>query len=193
MEPESSYQLEREIRKRALRRLLRVGGGTLVVLAMLYAEFGRGKLLIEVDPANAVVQLDGEVLSGPMPRSVPVRVGRHQLVVSKEGYSTLTPEVRIGVRQTEVLRVRLEPSSETGFELTSEPPSQLVWLDGQPFTGANLGGPQARTDLRASRVPPGRHVLDIKGDARFAPWRHEFIQKPGLMVRIHAHLETASP
>jgi hypothetical protein len=191
MELQSSDR-EREPEKRNS-GLLGIGVGALVVLGLLYAELGRGKLRIEVVPANAVVQLDGETLSGAEPQVVGVRVGRHELVISKEGYSTVTQDVRVGVRQTEVVWVRLEPSAETGFELTSDPPMQLVWLDGQPFTGGDLTGPQARTDLRASRVPPGRHVLEIKGDTRFAPWRHEFFQEPGKMMRIRASLAAPPP
>jgi hypothetical protein len=189
MELESNDR-ERE-REKSNSGLLGVGVGALVVLGLLYAELGRGKLLIEVVPASAVVQLDGETLSGPEPRIVGVRVGRHELLVSKEGYSTVTQDVRVGIRQTEVVRVLLEPSAETGFELTSDPPMQLVWIDGQPFTGANPSGPQARTDLRASRVPPGRHLLEIKGDDRFAPWRHDFMQEPGKMIHIRAQLAAA--
>jgi hypothetical protein len=162
-----------------------------VVLGLLYAELGRGKLVIDVVPAGAVVQVDGRMLSGPMPMSLRTGVGSHQLVVSKEGYSTVTEEARIGFDRLAVVHLKLEPSPDTGFELTSEPPQQLVWLDGEPFTGIDPSGPQARTDLRASRVPPGGHVLEIKGNAAFAPWRHEFFQEPGRMMRIRASLAPA--
>jgi hypothetical protein len=133
------------------------------------------------------------VLSGPTPLTVTARPGPHELVFSKEGYTSFRQSTRVGAGTIERVRVHLEASPATGFELTSDPAGQLVWLDGQPFTGADPNGPQARTDLRASRVPPGRHLLEIKGDRRLAPWRQEFFQEPSRMMHIRASLAPAAP
>ncbi len=99
-------------------------------------------------------------------------------------------EVRAGERLP--LTVELEPSPDTGFELTSEPPGGLVWLDGGPVRGA--AGQQVRSDFRAFRITPGHHVLEIKGEDRFKPWREDVEITPGQIQKVHALLiPAASP
>ena len=147
-----------------------------------------GKLAIEVVPQDAVVRVDDEVVKGP-PYHVQKPPGSYNLSFRKDGYSKYEQTVEIRAGESERIRVHLEPSADTGFELTSDPPGQLVWLDGQPFTGSDPAGPQARTDFKATRVPPGRHVLEIRGDPRFKAWRHEFYQEPGRILVIPATLD----
>jgi serine/threonine protein kinase len=156
----------------------------------LYNLFWRpARLVIEAIPADAVVQLDGVVLRGPTPIELERPPGSYNLAFSKEGYSKHEQTVQLKGGDPERVRVQLEASPDTGFELTSDPTSQLVWLDGQPFFGSDPNGPQAKTDIRASRVPPGRHLLEIKGDNRYKPWSHEFYQEPAKMLQIRATLE----
>ena len=92
-------------------------------------------------------------------------------------------EVHAGQRMP--LTVTLEPSPDTGFELTSEPPGGLVWLDGAAIKGA--AGQQARTDFRAYRIAPGHHVLEIKGENRFKPWRQDIEVEPGAIAEGSRH------
>ncbi len=142
---------------------------TFLVLGLLVASvyglynflFRPGKLAIEVVPQDAVVRLDGESVKGP-PYHVQKPPGSYNLSFNKDGYSKYEQTVEIRAGESERIRVHLEPSADTGFELTSDPPGQLVWMDGQPFTGSDPAGPQARTDFKATRVPPGRHVLEIQ-------------------------------
>jgi hypothetical protein len=42
------------------------------------------------------------------------------------------------------------------------------------------------TNFRASRITPGRHVLEIKGDPRFKDWRQEIYQEPSQTLKINA-------
>jgi serine/threonine protein kinase len=178
----------------------RRGGGTtigviaLVALALAgllaYKYFSQpGKLQIVVNPADAVIALEGVPLAGPPPITVQKPHGTYRLSVSRQGYVPIERPVVIQNRQSERLEVQLEPSPDTGFELTSDPPGQLVWLDDQAFTGKDPNGPQARTGFKAYPVTPGRHVLEIKGDAHYKPWRHEFLQEPGKTLKIAAQLE----
>jgi serine/threonine protein kinase len=167
-----------------------LGGILLIAGFALYNLFWRpARLVIEAVPADAVVQLDGVVLRGPTPIQLEKPPGPYSIAFSKEGYSKHEQTVQLKGGETERIRVHLEASPDTGFELTSDPPGQLVWLDGQPFTGADPQGPQAKTDLRASRVPPGSHTLEIKGDPRFKPWKTQFYQEPAKMLQIRATLE----
>jgi eukaryotic-like serine/threonine-protein kinase len=171
-----------------------VTAGVLLIAGFaIYNLFWRpARLIIDVIPPDAVVQLDGVVLRGPTPIELEKPPGPYNLAFSKEGYSKHEQTVQLKGGDPERIRVLLEPSPDTGFELTSDPPGQLVWLDGEPFTGSDPKGAQARTDLRASRVPPGRHLLEIKGDSRFKVWSHQFYQEPARMMPIRANLEPAS-
>jgi hypothetical protein len=82
--------------------------------------------------------------------------------------------------------ITLEASPDAGFELTSEPPGGLVWFDGVPIKGPT--GEQARTDFRAYRIPAGHHVLEIKGENRFKPWRQDIDLEAGAIQKVHATL-----
>jgi hypothetical protein len=176
--------------------LAAVGALGLLVVAgvMLYNFFYRpGTMRIDVTPADAIVEIDGEVLKGSSPFTVRKPPGAYNLSFRKEGYSKHSQTVQIEAGGDDKIEVPLEASADTGFELTSDPPGQLVWLDGVPFTGTDPAGPQARTDFKATRVSPGRHVLEIKGDPRFKVWRHEFYQEPGRILVIPATLEPVTP
>jgi hypothetical protein len=112
--------------------------------------------------------------------------GPYTLSVVRDGYVRSDQNIEVRAGQRLPLTVALEPSPDTGFELTSEPPGGLVWLDGAPIKGAS--GQQARTDFRAFRITPGRHVLEIKGEDRFKPWREEVDIQPGAIQKVHAVL-----
>ncbi|HEY0709272.1 MAG TPA: serine/threonine-protein kinase [Polyangia bacterium] len=169
--------------------------GTLLVMGLalgvmvLYTFMNRpGRLEIDVSPSGASVSLDGVTLKGIPPFRMEKPPGTFKIEAVQDGYTK--EERRAEVKPGDVARVKIDlrPSPNTGFELTSDPPGQLVWMDGVPFTGMDPNGPQARTDFKATRVTPGRHLLEIKGDPRFRPWRHEFYQEPGRVLQIRATL-----
>jgi hypothetical protein len=87
--------------------------------------------------------------------------------------------------------IELEPSADTGFDLTSQPSGGLVWLDGQPLIVDDQGR-QATTNFHASRIAPGVHVIEIKGSSQYQDWRQEFLQEPDRTVRLHADLVPAA-
>jgi eukaryotic-like serine/threonine-protein kinase len=179
-------------RQQGRKPVVAVVGAVAVVLAafLVYRYFTRpGKLQILVTPTDAVVAVDDVPLRGLSPVTIEKPPGVYQLSFSREGYLRRDQTVEIQPGQFERLEVQLEASPDTGFELTSDPPGQLVWLDGQPFTGKDPSGPQARTDFKAYPVTPGRHVLEIKGDPRFKPWQYVLMQEPGQHHKIHAQLE----
>ena len=74
---------------------------------------------------------------GPTLSSSRSRPGSYNLSFSKEGYSKHEQTVEIRAGESSGCRSTWKPSPDTGFELTSDPPGQLVWLDGQPFTGSD--------------------------------------------------------
>ena len=160
------------------------GGGAYLYLTR------SGKMQIGVKPPDARVTVDGVAISEGPPYVIERRPGIYRVAVARDGYVAREQDVEIRTAQVERLEVGLEPSPETGFELTSQPPGGLVWLDGQAFA-VNETGKQATTNFRASRIAPGRHVLEIKGDARFKDWRQEIYQEPGQTLKIHAVREPA--
>jgi hypothetical protein len=115
------------------------------------------------------------------------RPGVYRLSVSRPGYVTREQDVQIAAGQMGHLDLDLEPSSDTGFDLTSQPSGGLVWLDGQPLT-VDEHGKQATTNFHASRIAPGPHVIEIKGNPHYRDWRQEFSQEPARTVRLHAEL-----
>jgi hypothetical protein len=156
---------------------------------VLYTFYHRqGQLRIDVSPTGATVAVDGVTLKGLMPITLDKAPGTYRVTAVQDGYGKEERRVEVEPGNLAKVRIDLRPSPDTGFELTSDPPGQLVWMDGIPFTGVDAAGPQARTDFKATRVPPGRHLLEIKGDPRFRPWRHEFYQEPGRLIPIRASL-----
>jgi hypothetical protein len=62
----------------------------------------------------------------------------------------------------------------------------LVWFDGAPLAGPD--GQQARTAFRAYRIAPGHHVLEIKDEPRFRPWKEEVEVEAGSIKKVLATL-----
>lgn len=160
------------------------GGGAYLYLTR------SGKMQIGVKPQDARVTVDGVALAEGPPYVIERRPGIYHVAVSRDGYVSREQDVEIRTAQVERVEVELEASPDTGFELTSQPPGGLVWLDGQAFA-VNETGKQATTNFRASRITTGRHVLEIKGDPRFKDWRQEIYQEPGQTLKIHAVREPA--
>jgi serine/threonine protein kinase len=172
---------------------------TVVVVAMVlvggvlgYRYLARpGRLQISVKPSDAQITIDGAPVRGTPPLIVEKAPGPYHLSVEREGYVRRDQTVEIQAGQRESIDVELEPTPETGFELVSEPPGELVWLDGQPLTNGEENAPQQRTNFKAYRIAPGRHVIEIKGDPRFADWKQEFFQDPGKTLKLRAELKVA--
>ena len=149
-----------------------------------------GRIEVTVTPPDATVLVDNVKVGDHSPVSLDKPPGPYTLSVIRDGYVRSDQNVDVRAGQRLPLAVNLEPSPDTGFELTSEPPGGLVWLDGAPIKGAS--GQQARTDFRAFRITPGHHVLEIKGEDRFRPWRQEVDVQPGAIQKVHASLLPAS-
>jgi len=155
------------------------GGGAYLYLTR------SGKMQIGVKPQDARVTVDGVALREGPPYVIERRPGIYHVAVARDGYTSREQDVEIRTAQVERIVVELEASPDTGFELTSQPPGGLVWMDGQAFA-VDQTGKQAMTNFRASRITPGRHVLEIKGDPRFKDWRQEIYQEPSQTLKINA-------
>jgi serine/threonine protein kinase len=149
-----------------------------------------GRIEIATVPTDAIVLVDNTKVSDHSPVTLERPPGPYTLSVTRDGYVRNDQNVEVRAGQPLPLTVTLEPSPDTGFELTSEPPGGLVWLDGAAIRGA--AGQQARTDFRAFRITPGHHTLEIKGENRFKPWRQEVEVEPGAIQKVHAMLIPAA-
>jgi serine/threonine protein kinase len=144
-----------------------------------------GKVEITVIPSDATILVDNVKVADHAPFLLEKPPGAYSVSAVRPGYSRNDQNVEIRAGQAATLAVTLEAAADTGFELTSEPPGGLVWLDGNPMSGPDG---QARTDFRAYRIPPGQHVVEIKGDPRRQPWREEVQVEPGIIKKIKAAL-----
>jgi hypothetical protein len=146
-----------------------------------------GNLQVAVKPQDARLAVDGAVITSDPPFHLEKRPGVYRLTVSRPGYVTKDQNVQISAGQSGHMDIDLEPSPDTGFDLTSQPSGGLVWLDGQPLAIDEFGK-QATTNFHASRIAPGPHIIEIRGNPQYQTWRQEFLQEPGKTVRLHADL-----
>jgi len=144
-----------------------------------------GTIQLTVVPEDATVLIDNAKVGDRSPTTVSRPPGPYMLSVTHDGYVRNDQNVELRAGQQLKLAVTLEASPDTGFELTSEPPGGLVWLDGAPINGANG---QARTDFRAYRIAAGHHVIEIKGESKYKPWKQDVEIEPGAIKKIHALL-----
>src|SRR6185503_13159756 len=162
--------------------LLLIGGGA---GAYFWSINRAGKVEITAVPADATILVDNVKVADHAPFTLEKPPGPYTVSVTRPGYTRNDQSVEIRAGQLANLQVVLEAAADTGFELTSDPPGGLVWLDGNPMSGADG---QARTDFRAYRIPPGKHVLEIKGDPKRQAWREEVVVEPGIIKKVKAIL-----
>ncbi len=146
-----------------------------------------GMVQISVKPVDAHLALDGRPVRPGPPFRLEKREGIYRLTVSRPGYIAFDRNISIRAGQRGEMDVVLQPSPDTGFALTSTPPNLLVWLDGQPLF-LDQDGEQATTNLRATRIAPGPHVLELKGNPGYQSWAQELVQPPGRIVALHADI-----
>jgi hypothetical protein len=144
-----------------------------------------GRIVVNVVPGDATVMIDN-VKVGERSLTVERLPGMYTLSVTRDGYTRQDQNIEVRRDHAVALNVTLEPSPDTGFELTSDPPGALVWLDGVPVREAS--GQQARAPFRASRISPGHHLLEMRDGIRFKHWQLDFEVEAGTIRRIHATL-----
>jgi eukaryotic-like serine/threonine-protein kinase len=178
------------VRSSRAKVLALVGAAVLVLIggvagAYIWSVNRTGKVEVSAVPADVTILVDNVKVAEKSPFLLERPPGSYTVSVVRPGYARSDQSVEIRAGQTATLSVPMEAAADTGFELTSEPPGGLVWLDGNPMSGPDG---QARTDFRAYRIPPGKHVLEIRGDSKRQPWREEVLVEPGLIKKVKATL-----
>ncbi len=146
-----------------------------------------GTIVVNVVPADATVLIDNVKVGNNGSVTAERIPGVYTLSITREGYTREDRQIEVNRGHTLTLNAKLEPSPDTGFELTSDPPGALVWLDDEPVRESS--GSQARTNFRYSRLAPGHHVIELLGGpGRFKAWKQDVEIEAGSIRKIHATL-----
>jgi hypothetical protein len=97
----------------------------------------RTALVVEIDQPGALVQVDGRaqeitVPGGNQPVEIPAEPGRHELLISKDGFEAVTRDVELKPGESNAFRVRLDPVKPTGGK-----PPELPGVGPRPLPDAN--------------------------------------------------------
>lgn len=107
------------------------------VTVTLETKKAQGKLVIESDPAGAIISLDGE-LQGEAPVIVNVGVGAHTITADKDGYQTANMEISLTEGQARNVTVKLTPGGNEGEARTSASGPRRVPVAGIVVSAAGL-------------------------------------------------------
>jgi serine/threonine protein kinase len=163
--------------------LLVAGGG--VAAWRHFSGVHPGKLQISTIPADATIMIGDSKIADHSPVTLDRPPGIYTISVTRDGYVRSEQSIEVKEGQVVVLPITLAQSTETGVEVTSDPPGMPVWIDGAPLNNADTG---ARAEGRTYPVQPGKHVLEIRGDSKYKPWREEVEIEPGTIRNFHVQL-----
>lgn len=150
---------------------VRVGPGDKVpVRAELVAK--TGTLQLSSKPSKAQVQIDGKV-RGETPLAAKLRVGAHDVTLTKKGFKTENLSVEIANRETTEQTVTLV-EDDGALVVASDPAEAEVRVDGQQR-------PSGTTPLRLFPLPAGTHQVRVSKPG-FSVWEGE--------VRVRANEPT---
>jgi Protein kinase domain/PEGA domain len=187
--PVAQFRMEDPVvlrtRRRKQRLMALVAAGAvlaLVGLVQLARSLTPATVDVKLEPDDANLMVDGNMMEGPPPLSVPR--GTHQITAVRAGYVSQSQEIRVGPGDRRSLSFKLAVSPDTGLEITSDPEGALVWLDGAPVLTTT--GAQAETTYIVTRVRPGKHKVDLKLGSR--AWHKEVDVQPDKVVKVHGKL-----
>jgi serine/threonine protein kinase len=113
-----------------------------------------GELKITTEPPGATVQMDGEMVPGITPMTVPqVKPGEHVLIATAEGWDPATKNVDVATGKSAKITLKLKRGMAT-LNLGVTPVDAEVLIDGK----SHGKGPQQL------QVPMGEHTLVLRRD-----------------------------
>jgi hypothetical protein len=172
-------------RRRKQRLMALVAAGAMLALVgvvQLARSLAPATVDVKLWPADATLMVDGTMMDGPPPLSVPR--GTHQITAVRLGYVSQTKELELRPGDRRALSFELLVSPDTGLEITSDPEGALIWLDGAPVLTTT--GAQAETTYIVTRVRPGKHTIDLKLAPR--AWHKEVDVQPDKILKVHGKL-----
>jgi hypothetical protein len=172
--------------RRRRQRLVALGlaGALAVVVAAVQVAraLSPGTVEVKLDPADAMLQVDGQLVYGRPPLTVPR--GVHRFTALRPGYETESQDLEVAPRERHALVFRLVVSPDTGVEISSDPEGALIWLDGSPVVTTT--GAQAETSYIITRVRPGKHMVELRLGGK--SWRQEINVQPEKIVPVNGKL-----
>ncbi|MBI5480547.1 MAG: PEGA domain-containing protein [Deltaproteobacteria bacterium] len=143
---------------------------------------------LRVSPADdsaqgAKVTVDN-VAVGAIPATVEVAAGRHQVVVTKDGYNTYSEWVDVGEaerRTVVIVMVRLAPKTGT-LVVSADVPGVEVYVDGARCDGV----PCVMT------LPEGPHMVEVRSGT-LQPFRQQVTVIAGQQAKVMASLASQIP
>jgi len=155
----------------------------------LFSDAKPGFVNLETRPRNAIVTVDGEMVSGSSgsPFQLVLEAGeRHDIEVAADGYDSWTQSVVVGAEETRSLPlVELARRGEegagaaavgTGFSLDTQPSGAQVFVDDEALS--------ERTPITVSNLEAGRHTIRVEHGERYAPWRTQVTVRDGQMLSL---------
>ncbi|MCB9786570.1 MAG: PEGA domain-containing protein [Deltaproteobacteria bacterium] len=131
---------------------------------------------------GATVTVDGKK-EGALPTSVTVPPGRHQVVVTKDGYE----EWERWIDTTEGQKVAFEVVMKTSAKAKGSILATSVPSGGEVRVN---GAPRGTTPTVVDGVEPGDQLVEVFLDG-YAPWQQKVTVGPGERAVVDARLETA--
>jgi hypothetical protein len=136
-----------------------------------------GSVLVSVEPANARVMINGQLVP-PEQRGkrLRVNVGEHTVIAEAPGYTRATKTFRVAGGQNDVpVSIGLEPTG--GFvEVTAEDPEAVIAVDGKPLSRGRWTGPLS---------PDEEHLIQVYRDG-YEPYEQSVNVALGKTLLIHA-------
>ena len=125
-----------------------------------------GDLIVQLEPADARVSVDGRELSIVPEEPVPLLAGEHLIRAEREGFDSLQQTIEIEANREARLELRLVPNARTVVVLT-EPEGVDVTLDGAwigrtawPTDDEAPSAPRP-AELRIENLDLGEHVFEL--------------------------------
>jgi len=129
-----------------------------------------GTVKLITEPTDAVISIEGMAPHAGAPWQIDLPAGIHQIEIHRQGYKAWLTSLELSARETQTLRVVLEPLSpaapttEASLTISTTPAGLEALLDGEPFAG--------KTPVKAT-VRVGPHTISVKQNG-VEVWHQQF-------------------
>ena len=120
-----------------------------------------GTVRLDLDPADALLSLDGKPVLRDPDGTLSVLAGTHTLRAERSGFDAAETTLAVGSGGTLALPLRLSPNART-VVLEVEPAGTEVVLDGRPVGKAEVPAEGGRPVLVLADLPLGDHAFELR-------------------------------
>jgi tetratricopeptide (TPR) repeat protein len=125
-----------------------------------------GDVVIDVEPADARLEIDGREVTLPAGGKLPMVAGEHQVRAERKGFDPVQQTVQVEANRDGRIELRLVPNSRT-VVIVTEPEGVNVMLDGvwvgrtSRAAGANEWTARSPARLVLEDLPLGEHLFEL--------------------------------